>query len=73
VLSGLLAPPFLSTPDPFVAFFYIRPGYDMSHPRHSPTGGYVVTGDVDEPYTANLDEVWLVQKPLFESTYEVEE
>jgi hypothetical protein len=58
---------------PNIQGFEIRPGYDMSHPLYSPAGGYVVTGDVDDPYTAQLDDVWLVQQPLFESTYELEE
>jgi hypothetical protein len=52
--------------------FYIRPGYDKDRPLYSPAGGYVVTGDVDDPYTAAFDDVWLVQQPLFESTYELE-
>jgi hypothetical protein len=57
---------------PDIESFYIRPGYDMSHPLYSPAGGYVVTGDVPDPYTAQLNDVWLVQQPLFESTYELE-
>jgi hypothetical protein len=58
---------------PGIEGFYIRPGYDMSHPLYSPGGGYVVTGDVEDPYAAELDDVWLVQQALFESTYETEE
>jgi hypothetical protein len=57
---------------PDVEGFFIRPSYDMQHPLYSPSGGYVVTGDVDDPYTAKFDDVWLVQQPLFESTYEIE-
>ncbi|HET6882999.1 MAG TPA: hypothetical protein VFI31_22715 [Pirellulales bacterium] len=57
---------------PGIEGFYIRPGYDMDRPLYSPAGGYVVTGDVADPYTAQLDDVWLVQQPLFESTYEID-
>ena len=57
---------------PGIKGFYIRPGYDKDRPLYSPAGGYAVTGDMDDPYTATLDDVWLVQQPLFESTYELE-
>ncbi|HEV3343688.1 MAG TPA: hypothetical protein VG125_25170 [Pirellulales bacterium] len=56
---------------PDIEGFYIRPGYDMEHPLYSPAGGYVVTGDIEDPYVAKLDDVWLVQQTLFESTYEL--
>jgi hypothetical protein len=59
--------------DPEIEGFYIRPGYDMNHPLYSPAGGYVVAGDVADPYSDKLDDVWLVQQPLFESTYEMDE
>lgn len=51
--------------------FYIKPGYDMDHPLYSPSGGYVVKGDVPDPYQDDPNDVWLVQQPLFESTYEL--
>ena len=50
--------------------FYIRPNYDMEHPLYAPAGGYVVRRDVDDPYAADPNDVWLVQRALFESTYE---
>jgi hypothetical protein len=53
-----------------IAGFFIRPGYDPGNPLHSEQGGYVVKGDVDDPYQDKPDDVWLVQQPLFESTYE---
>ncbi len=56
---------------PQIEGFYIRPNYDMQHPLYSPTGGYVVKNHVSDPYRDNPDEVWLVQQPLFESTYEL--
>ena len=51
--------------------FYIRPGYDMEHPLYSPVGGWVVKGDVPDPYQDETNDVWLVQQSLFESTYEL--
>jgi hypothetical protein len=56
---------------PGVAGFSIRPGYDPSRPLYSPAGGYVVRSDVPDPYRAPPDDVWLVQEPLFDSTYEL--
>ena len=56
---------------PGIAGFFIRPNYDPVHPLYSPAGGYVVRDDVKDPYQAKPDDVWLVQKGLFESTYEV--
>ena len=53
-----------------IAGFSIRPGYDPGNPLHSEQGGYVVKGEVADPYQDKLDDVWLVQQPLFESTYE---
>lgn len=52
--------------------FTIRPKYDMEHPLYSPTGGFVVKDDVPDPYEGNPNDVWLVQRALFESTYQVE-
>ncbi|HVX12148.1 MAG TPA: hypothetical protein VHC22_13285 [Pirellulales bacterium] len=52
--------------------FFIRPNYDMEHPLYSPSGGYVVTADVADPYDPTLDDVWLVQQSLFEKTYKTE-
>ena len=51
--------------------FSIRPGYDPERPLYSPAGGYVVKNDSPDPYRDNPKDVWLVQQPLFESTYEV--
>ncbi|HWE35925.1 MAG TPA: hypothetical protein VG406_05075 [Isosphaeraceae bacterium] len=56
---------------PGIAGFSIRPGYDPSRPLDSPAGGYVVRPDASDPYGAAPDDVWLVQQPLFESTYEL--
>ncbi|MCY2964154.1 MAG: hypothetical protein NT069_11065 [Planctomycetota bacterium] len=50
--------------------FNIHPSYDPSLALFSPSGGYVVKPDVDDPYADEPDHVWLVQQPLFESTYE---
>jgi hypothetical protein len=50
--------------------FTIRPNYDVEHPLYSPAGGYVVCDDVADPYQGQAADVWLVQKALFESTYE---
>jgi hypothetical protein len=58
--------------DSHIEGFFIRPNYDLEHPLYSPRGGYVVTADVGDPYAISLDDVWLVQQPLFESTYEME-
>ena len=55
---------------PDIEGFYIKPSYDMDHPLYSPAGGYVVKGDVPDPYQDNPDDVWLVQQGLFESSYE---
>jgi hypothetical protein len=51
--------------------FSVRPGYDPERPLYSPAGGYVVKGDVADPYTDKPKDVWLVQEALFESTYEL--
>lgn len=56
---------------PEIAGFFIRPNYDPDHPLYSPAGGYVVRDDVPDPYHARAGDVWLVQRGLFESTYEV--
>jgi hypothetical protein len=56
---------------PGIAGFSIRPGYDPATPLHSAGGGYVVKGDVPDPYRDKPDDVWLVQQPLFESTYDL--
>jgi hypothetical protein len=50
--------------------FSIRPGYDPSTLLHSKAGGYVVRGEVVDPYQVEPEDVWLVQQALFESTYE---
>lgn len=55
---------------PDIEGFSIRPNYDVEHPLYSPAGGYVVKDFVPDPYEGNPDDVWLVQQPLFESTYE---
>jgi hypothetical protein len=49
--------------------FSIRPGYDPTITLRSPAGGYVVRNYTADPTTRPSD-VWLVQKELFESTYE---
>ncbi len=56
---------------PDVAGFYVRPGYDPSRPLYSPSGGYVVKDEVEDPYHDKPADVWLVQQSLFESTYEL--
>jgi hypothetical protein len=50
--------------------FFIKPNYDPERPLYSPAGGYVVKESVDDPYTGVTKDVWLVQRGLFESTYE---
>lgn len=50
--------------------FSIRPNYDLEHPLVAPAGGYVVKGDVPDPYHDKPNDVWLVQQSLFEDTYE---
>ena len=57
--------------DPSIAGFTVRPNYDVEHPLYSPSGGFVVRDYCDDPYSANPDDVWLVQEPLFLSTYEL--
>jgi hypothetical protein len=56
---------------PGIAGFHIRPGYDPDRPLYSPAGGYVVKDEVADPYRDRPKDVWLVQQPLFESTYEL--
>jgi hypothetical protein len=56
---------------PGIEGFYIKPGYDADRPLYSPVGGYVVRGESEDPYKRKPDDVWLVQEPLFESTYEL--
>jgi hypothetical protein len=51
--------------------FSIMPGYGAERPIYSPAGGYVVKDHVADPYQDNPKDVWLVQQPLFESTYSV--
>ncbi len=51
--------------------FFIKPGYDPTRPLYSPAGGYVVKEDAENPYGVQPKDVWLVQKALFESTYEI--
>ncbi len=55
---------------PGIAGFSIRPGYDPTAPLHSAAGGYVVKGDVADPYQDKPDDIWLVQESLFETSYE---
>jgi hypothetical protein len=50
--------------------FYVRPGYDPERPLYSPAGGFVVRDEVADPYREAPQDVWLVQEPLFLSTYE---
>jgi len=49
--------------------FSIRPGYDPTVTLRSPAGGYVVRNYTADPTTRPSD-AWLVQRELFESTYE---
>jgi hypothetical protein len=56
---------------PGISGFFVRPNYDMDHPLFSPAGGYVVMDHVPDPYQAAPNDVWLVQEPLFISTYEI--
>ncbi len=56
---------------PGIAGFFIRPNYDPAHPLYSSAGGYVIRDDVKDPYREKLDDVWLVQQGLFESTYAI--
>jgi hypothetical protein len=56
---------------PGIVGFYVRPGYDPERPLYSPAGGYVVKDDVPDPYRDKPKNVWLVQRPLFDSTYEI--
>ena len=56
---------------PQIDGFEIIPTYDVDQPLYSPAGGYVVRSDAEDPYTAELDDVWLVQQKIFESTYDI--
>lgn len=53
--------------------FYVQPNYPTDAPLYSPSGGYVVKDHGDDPYAGDPNDVWLVQKGLFESTYEIAE
>ena len=55
---------------PGIKGFSIRPGYDPERPLYSPAGGYVVKDEVADPYQDAPTNVWLIQEPLFKSTYE---
>lgn len=55
---------------PDIRGFSVRPGYAADTTLHSARGGYVVKSDVTDPYHDDTDDVWLVQQPQFESTYE---
>lgn len=57
--------------DPRIEGFYIQPNYPTDAPLYSPRGGYVVKDHVDDPYSGDPNDVWLVQQGLFESTYEM--
>jgi hypothetical protein len=50
--------------------FFVKAPYDPEHPLYSPAGGYVVQTHVADPYEGDPDDIWLVQKALFEQTYE---
>jgi hypothetical protein len=57
---------------PGIQGFHIKPGYDRdSAPLHSRAGGYIVKDHCADPYHDKVDDVWLVQQSLFESTYEL--
>ena len=55
---------------PDIEGFYVQPSYDRDNPLYSPAGGYVVRDPADDPYAHEPSDVWLVQRSLFESTYE---
>jgi len=55
---------------PDIEGFYIQPNYDRDNPLYSPAGGYVVRDPADDPYAGEPQDVWLVQRALFESTYD---
>lgn len=55
---------------PDIEGFYIRVGYDQESPLYSPAGGYVLRDPADDPYAGEPRDVWLVQRALFESTYD---
>jgi hypothetical protein len=50
--------------------FYIKVGHDRDSPLYSPAGGYVVRDPAEDPYAGEPHDVWLVQRALFESTYD---
>jgi hypothetical protein len=56
---------------PGIAGFSVRPNYDVEHPLYSSAGGYLVKDHIPDPYHDHPNDVWLVQQPLFESTYEL--
>jgi hypothetical protein len=55
---------------PQIDGFEIIPSYDVDKPLYSPAGGYVVRGDAEDPYAEEPEDIWLVQREIFESTYE---
>jgi len=55
---------------PGIKGFHVRPGYDPERPLYAPAGGFVVRDEVADPYREMPRDVWLVQEPLFKSTYE---
>jgi hypothetical protein len=55
---------------PDVEGFYIQPNYPTDGPLYSPAGGYVVKDYAEDPYRGDPNDVWLVQRKLFEDTYE---
>jgi len=59
--------------DPEIEGFFIQPNYPTDGPLYSPAGGYVVKDYVDDPYSGDPNDVWLVQQTLFENTYELVE
>ncbi len=53
-----------------ITFFAFRPTYDNQEVI-LPAGAYVVTGDVADPRNDPLQDVWVVQQSIFESSYEL--
>jgi hypothetical protein len=51
--------------------FSLKPNYDPSQVLLCAAGGYVVTDDVPDPYQGILNDVWIVQRAIFESSYEL--
>jgi hypothetical protein len=49
---------------------YVRPGCDPKRPLCAPAGGFIVRKEFVQPSRDKPRKVWLLQEPLFKSTYE---